>query len=164
MQFVMDSIAPPPARETPQAALVRRGAHLVEAPDGHSLRRAVPHLFSDFHRRAVMPFNVVEGLLARVLRLPAAAPAPALARVGGGAVDLGELEATLAIYSRGGALLSHNRPGGVRNVFAPREGIAIFRARPRGRAIRGDRPTRSSGELLEWASRAEVGRLQWQML
>ena len=42
MQFVMDSIAPPPAGETPQAALVRRGAHLASAPEGHSLRRAVP--------------------------------------------------------------------------------------------------------------------------
>ena len=97
MQFVMDSIAPPPTGETPQAALIRRGAHLVAAPDGHALRRAVPNLLSDFHGHAVMLYNMVEGLLSRVLRLSAAAPAPALARVGGGAVDLGELEATLAI-------------------------------------------------------------------
>ena len=81
MQFVVDSIAPPPAGETPQAALVRRGAHLVSAPEGHSLRRAVPHLFSVFNGHTVIAFNVIEGLLARVLRLPAAAPAPALAQV-----------------------------------------------------------------------------------
>ena len=97
MQFVVDSIAPPPAGETPQAALVRRGAHLVSAPEGHSLRRAVPHLFSVFNGHTVIAFNVIEGLLARVLRLPAAAPAPALARVGAGAVDLSVLESTLAI-------------------------------------------------------------------
>ena len=97
MQFVVDSIAPPPARETPQAALVRRGAHLVSAPEGHPLRRAVPHLFSVFNGHTVIAFNVIEGLLARVLRLPAAAPAPALARVGAGAVDLSVLESTLAI-------------------------------------------------------------------
>ena len=97
MQFVVDSIAPPPAGETPQAALVRRGAHLVSAPEGHPLRRAVPHLFSVFNGHTVIAFNVIEGLLARVLRLPAAAPAPALARVGAGAVDLSVLESTLAI-------------------------------------------------------------------
>jgi hypothetical protein len=55
MKFVMDSIAPPPAGEAPPAALIRRGAHLVSAPDGHALARcgdapwAVAHLFSDFH-------------------------------------------------------------------------------------------------------------------
>ena len=74
MQFLEDithPLAVGAAVETPAEAAIRRGAHWVALPDEHDLIAPLARLVTARDGHRVVPFHIVVGLVARVLRLPA---------------------------------------------------------------------------------------------
>ena len=74
MQFLEDITHPPAggvALETPVDAAIRRGPHWVALPDEHDLVAPLARLVTARDGHRVVPFHIVVGLVARVLRLPA---------------------------------------------------------------------------------------------
>ena len=100
MQFLEDithPLAVGAAAETFAEAAVRRGAHWVALPDEHDLIAPLSRLVTARDGHRVVPFHIVVGLFARVLRMPAVIddPLAAVSTLALGSPSLEYMEAIL---------------------------------------------------------------------